>query len=269
MQTFITRDGTVLAYRRSGAGPPLILVHGTASDSTRWGPLLPLLENCFCVHALDRRGYGRSGDAASYAIESEFDDIASLAAHIDDGPVDVVAHSYGALCALGAALTGRIRRLVIYEPPLPVHPGDYYKWSLITIMREAIRRNDPSAAVAAFMAEVLDVGPADIEAARRFESWTKMVGHAARIFRELENVERFIGRADFFRSCGAPTLLLVGADSPPQYMATARALDAVLPSSRIAVLKGQRHSAIGTAPELVAKEVTSFLLAANSLFQAE
>ena len=55
----------------------------------------------------------------SYAIEREFEDLAAVA---DDArrrgghAVDVVGHSYGGRCALGAALlTQNIRRLVVYE----------------------------------------------------------------------------------------------------------------------------------------------------------
>ena len=41
-----------------------------------------------------------------------------------DRPVDVFAHSYGALCSLEAALlTTAIRKLVLYEAP--AHRGDH------------------------------------------------------------------------------------------------------------------------------------------------
>jgi hypothetical protein len=32
-----SRDGTRIAFERSGVGPPLVLVHGTSADRTRWG----------------------------------------------------------------------------------------------------------------------------------------------------------------------------------------------------------------------------------------
>jgi pimeloyl-ACP methyl ester carboxylesterase len=259
LNRFRATDGTVLAYHASGEGTPLVLIHGTASDSARWQPVLPIFERRFTVYALDRRGYGDSGDAANYRIEAEFDDIAAMAAHINSGPVDVVAHSYGAICALGAALNAPIRRLVIYEPPLPVRPGDYYKPELPAVMREAMARNDESAAVTAFMADALKMTPQDIEAAGRLGSWTKFIGHAARILRELETVERYIGQAKFFSNCSVPTLLLLGGDSPPQYRATAEALHSVLATSRIAVIENQRHAAISAAPDLFASEVISFL----------
>ena len=34
-ETVTSRDGTPIAYRRSGHGPPLVLVHGTSADHSR------------------------------------------------------------------------------------------------------------------------------------------------------------------------------------------------------------------------------------------
>lgn len=55
MTRVVSRDGTQIAYWTSGEGPPLVLVHGTTADHTRWGPLLPYLEPHATVHAIDRR----------------------------------------------------------------------------------------------------------------------------------------------------------------------------------------------------------------------
>lgn len=57
-----SRDGTEIGYWTTGAGPALVLVHGTLGDHTRWAVLLPHRESRFTVHAMDRRGRGASGD---------------------------------------------------------------------------------------------------------------------------------------------------------------------------------------------------------------
>jgi len=45
------------AYWTSGDGPPLVLVHGTTADHTRWAPVLKYLEPHVTVHAMRvRRG---------------------------------------------------------------------------------------------------------------------------------------------------------------------------------------------------------------------
>jgi pimeloyl-ACP methyl ester carboxylesterase len=92
MQTITSKDGTMIAYQRSGTGPPLVLVHGTTADHTRWAPVLPAFEQYFTVYAVDRRGRGGSGDAGQYAIEREFEDIVALVNSIEE-PVFLLGRS--------------------------------------------------------------------------------------------------------------------------------------------------------------------------------
>jgi hypothetical protein len=95
-------DQTRIAYRSTGAGTPLVVVHGTTADHTRWRPVLPLLAGSSLVHAVDRRGRGGSGDHPEYAIEREFEDIAAVVRAVRGaGRVDLLGHSYGA-CARSA-----------------------------------------------------------------------------------------------------------------------------------------------------------------------
>ena len=99
-------------------GPPLVLVHGATADHTRWAPVMAALEERFTVLAVDRRGRGRSGDATCYAIEREYEDVATVVEWAG-GSVSVLGHSYGGICALEAALlTEGIGRLVLYEAPV-------------------------------------------------------------------------------------------------------------------------------------------------------
>src|SRR6266545_1184653 len=117
---FVTStDGTPIAVFSTGSGRPLVLVHGAAADHTTFRVIGPRLAERFAVHAVDRRGRGASGDAAGYAIEREFADIAAVVAELaaeSAGPVDVVGHSIGGWIALGAALRApQLGRLVVYE----------------------------------------------------------------------------------------------------------------------------------------------------------
>ena len=109
-ETITFRDGTPVAYWRSGEGPPLVLVHGTAADHSRWRPVLPALEEHFTVYAVDRRGRGGSGDSDDYTVEREFEDVAAVVDSIGES-VNLLGHSYGGLLALEATLlTGNVRQ---------------------------------------------------------------------------------------------------------------------------------------------------------------
>jgi len=100
-----SRDGTPIAYWRSGTGPPIVLVHGTTSAHWSWRFVAPLLANDFAVCALDRRGRGESGDTEDYALEREFEDVAAVVASLGE-PAGLFGHSYGATVALGATGVG-------------------------------------------------------------------------------------------------------------------------------------------------------------------
>ena len=116
-QSVASKDGTEIAYWPSGSGPPLVLVHGTPADHTRWRPLLPYLESHTTVHAMDRRGRGGSADGEQYALEREYEDVAAVVdavAQASGSAVDVYGHSHGGICAFGGAtLTSNIRKLVL------------------------------------------------------------------------------------------------------------------------------------------------------------
>jgi pimeloyl-ACP methyl ester carboxylesterase len=117
----VSADGTEIACEVAGSGPALILIHGTADDRLGFDRVAPLLAGRFTLYMMDRRGRGLSKDASSYAIAREADDVAALAQALAAGagaPVNVFAHSYGALCLIGAARSSpHLGRLMFYEPP--------------------------------------------------------------------------------------------------------------------------------------------------------
>ena len=57
-------NGLEVAYRRAGAGPPLVFVHGAAGDGRMWQPQLAALRDEFTVVAWDEPGAGRLGRRA-------------------------------------------------------------------------------------------------------------------------------------------------------------------------------------------------------------
>jgi pimeloyl-ACP methyl ester carboxylesterase len=117
---FVTSDdGTRLRLARSGAGKPVVLVHGTMGGKEDWFEVRRRLSAGFEVTAFDRRGRGDSQDGPEYSIEREVEDVLAV---IDASkpPVHLVGHSFGAVVSLLAAARAgdRIDKLVIYEPPM-------------------------------------------------------------------------------------------------------------------------------------------------------
>ncbi len=249
-------DGTPIAVWRSGEGTPLVLVHGTTADHSRWAPVLPALEARFSVLCVDRRGRGRSGDAETYAIEREFEDVAAVVEWAGDS-VYVLGHSYGGVCSLEAArLTDRIEKLVLYEPPL----GFVGSPPEVVDRLDALKaEGEPEELVTFFMREVVGVPPDEIEFLRSLPSWAARVAAAGTIPREERSNRTYSFDPDRFREVLVPTLFLEGGESPELFKKAAAAVDAALRNCRLVSLPGQRHAAMDTAPDLFTREVLAFL----------
>ncbi len=252
-------DGTPIASWRSGDGPPLVLVHGTASDHSRWGPVLPAFEQRHTVLAVDRRGRGASGDADDFAIEREFEDVAAVVDSLGE-PVILLGHSYGGLCALEATLLSRdVRALVLYEPPFPtVGAAEFYPPEAIERLDTLLRAGDRDEVVATTAREIAGQPPEVVATMRSQPSYPARMAAAPTIPRELRAVTTYRFDPERFRDLAVPTLLLAGSESPPGYRLAVQAVDAALPDSRVVVMPGQGHAAIDTGTDLYAAEVLRF-----------
>src|SRR5512135_3732286 len=128
MNKVISKDGTEIAYEKSGEGPAVILVDGALCYRS-FGPmrdLAKLLSPHFTVYTYDRRGRGESSNSQPYAVEREVEDIEALI-QAAGGSAFVYGISSGGCLALEAAarLGEKIKKLAIYEPP---YNGDHAVW---------------------------------------------------------------------------------------------------------------------------------------------
>jgi pimeloyl-ACP methyl ester carboxylesterase len=257
--TVTTEGGTPVAYWRSGKGPPLVLVHGTAADHSRWRPVIPALEESFTVYAIDRRGRGGSGDAEDYSVEKEFEDVAAVVDSLGE-PVNLLGHSYGGLLALEAALlTRNVRKLVLYDPGIEVAGEEIYPHEVVERMEAMLEAGDRDGVVETTMREVAGLTPEVIEYMRAQPIWQARVDAAHTIPRELRAVKAYGFDPERFGDLATPALLLAGGDSPVALRKAAGAVGEALPDSRLVVMDGQGHSAMDTGTDLFTAEVLRFL----------
>ena len=260
METVRSKDGTLIAYEKSGKGAPLLLVHGTSADHNRWKPILGPLEAQFTVYAMDRRGRGSSGDTQPYAIEREYEDVAALVDSIPE-PVNLLGHSYGGLCALESAFrTKNLRRLILYEPAIMLEGEGPTPSKKLAELQALLAAGDREKVVETFMREVAEVPPDELKLMKSLPSWQGRVAAAHTILRELQAPSTYRIQPERVKQIKAPALLLLGGASPAHRKTVAEQLHAGLPNSRMAVMPGQQHTAMNTAPELFLKEVLAFLV---------
>ncbi|HUG29296.1 MAG TPA: alpha/beta hydrolase [Candidatus Limnocylindria bacterium] len=246
------------------ARPPLLLVHGATADHTTWRAVGPRLAGSRRVFAMDRRGRGGSGDGPAYAIEREYEDVAAAAAALahraGSQAIDVAGHSYGGRCALGASLrTSTIRRVVVYEGA-PVPAGMTYRPpGLVEAVRAALDRGDGDAALTTFLAGIVGMSEAGLDAYRRDPVWPARVRAAHTILREIEAEAGPEASIDALGRATAPVLLILGSISRSPFRIGTEALAARLADARVAVIDGAAHAAHHTHPGEFGSTVEAFL----------
>lgn len=265
-----SKDGTRIAIECTGEGPTLLIVHGGTGDRRRWQPLLPLFASHFHVCAMDRRGHGESERGANYSLEREFEDVATvvdaLSANLshgranapkDPGPVFVLGHSIGAVCAFEAAfLTKNIAKVVLYEPPLQ----DLDHRAIADRMEKMIQAGDREAALVTFLKEIVLVSPPEIEAMRERPNWPDRVAGIDIQIREIRALSKYRFDAKRAQKLRTPTLLLTGGKTAsPQLKQAIKSLTDTLPHRTLVVFEGQEHNAMDAIPQQFAQVVTKFL----------
>jgi len=145
--TFTTTDGVRIAYRRwhapaSQGAPPLLLIHGAASNLTRWSEFVEMtsLREDRDILRLDLRGHNNSVYRGKIGLEIWADDIAAILRQEKISKAIVGGHCLGANVAamfalrhpemaagviliepmLRDALTGTLRKLKPFVPLLRV-----------------------------------------------------------------------------------------------------------------------------------------------------
>ena len=259
MEQTRSKDGTGIGFWQSGSGPPLLLVHGTTADHSRWSSISPRFEQHFTVYAMDRRGRGGSGNSPEYALMREAEDVAAVVEAIGE-PVFTLGHSYGAVCSLEAALlTDKIRRLILYEPPIPTGLPQYPP-GVPDRLQMLIDGGRFEAALEMFFREVVRMPAHELESFRRLPVWQVRVQLAPTIPREVAIDRMYSFDPQKFSSLQTPILLLLGGDSPPLFHQAIAAIHPALPNSQVVILPGQQHIAMDTDPELFIREALHFLL---------
>jgi pimeloyl-ACP methyl ester carboxylesterase len=243
----ISKDGTVIAFDKTGAGPALILVDGALCYRSfgPMGPLVPLLSPHFSVVTYDRRGRGESSDTKPYQVEREVEDIQALIAEVG-GSAHVFGISSGAALALEAANRGNgIKKLALYEAPFivddtrsPIPEG--YLAQLKSLVA-ADRRGD---AVRMFM-KLVGVPALFIQLMRFMPAWSKLKTVAHTLPYDITIVQdNQRGKplpAKQWESVTVSTLVMDGGKSPKWMRHGMRALADAIPTAKLRTLEGQTH----------------------------
>jgi len=258
----------------SGAGDPVVLLHGFGASTFTWRDIAPSLAATHRVYAIDLKGFGQSPkpDDGHYTATDQAALVLQFIADRQLKSVTLVGHSFGGGIALAVALElerskpGVLKSLVLisaaaYRQPLPgfvkvlrapligpllqrVVPA---KTQVKTVLRLSYYDDDliPEAAVEAYAAALTSPGGrgAMRETARTI------------VPKEVDDVST---RYAFIQ---APTLLIWGRHDAIIPLAIGERLRQAMQHARLVVIEKAGHQVQEEAPEPVRQAIKGFLAA--------
>ncbi len=130
-----------IAYKRKGAGVPVLFLHGVASYSFLWDGIVQRLSDRYDCIATDLLGCGSSDkpNSVDYSIAAQADIMMQLIDDLDIAPLHLVGHDIGG----GIAQIMAVRRPEQLIDLTLINPVGYDYWPVqpITLMRLPVIRS--------------------------------------------------------------------------------------------------------------------------------
>lgn len=264
-ESFESSHGRI-AYGRFGAGPDVVLVHGTPFRGLIWRELVAALADRYRFHVLDLPGYGASAqyDGQEVRLRSFARVVAEFVGHLGLAAPTLVGHDFGAASVLGAHLVEGLpvaRIAVLDGVVLGPWGTDYAR--LVNASPEtfdALPGYVHRAILAAHIetASERQLGPAWHDAL--LAPWTGAVGQAAyhRQIRQFDfaYTDRLEG---LYPTIAVPTHVLWGARDAWVTPSVGERLAGLIPGARFTLLPDAGHLAMLDTPGLLARELGGWL----------
>jgi pimeloyl-ACP methyl ester carboxylesterase len=221
--------GVDVHYDERGSGPPLLVVHGMASDAAQFAPVLDELAGAgLRAIALDRRGYGSSGTPEPYAattVQEQAQDAGALLAALDAAPAVLVGDGFGALVVLELLVRRPELALaaVLADPPLHAFVPAATKALAAEreLLEAALREGGPAAAVLAWLGDAAEPARAARAAANHVGFFADYAGQSSWSPSRRE-----------LRAIGVPVVVVTGPATPEHVVAAADAVAGLVPGAR-------------------------------------
>jgi 3-oxoadipate enol-lactonase len=238
-------NGTALYYEESGAGTPLLFIHGMCGDADGWSDQVRRLSPSYRCVAYDRRGHTRSplppSDIPPGKIQLHADDAARLIEALGLAPCVLVGSSGGARIAFDVVrrYPHLLRGAVLSEPPLfALDPegGAALIGAVKPAVEAEVARLGPSGAVDGFFSVVCPgLWSAIPEAARE-----RYRANLPALWGDLQSPPYEVTPSDL-ATMRTPCLIVRGTESLDVFQHVTATLSEGLPNCQLVELAGSGH----------------------------
>ena len=267
---FVDSGGLRWHVQQLGAGPAMLLLHGTGAATHSWRTLAPLLAERYAVTAIDLPGHGftTGHPVGGMTMPAVARAIARLLTRLELAPHAIVGHSAGAAIAIRKALDGPIapRAVVGLDAALLPFPGlggklfpTLAKLLFVNpfaphILSRLVRtRAETARFLERSTGSRIDRAGVD-QYHRLFATSAHCAGAIAMMTDwDLETLTRDLPRLT------TPLLLIHGEADAAIPLSNARAAAALIPDARLTPLAGLGHLAHEERPEEVARLIHAFI----------
>ena len=232
-----------MAYSETGAGRPVVLIHGYPFNRSLWNEQIAALSGSYRVIAPDLRGFGESDSSDGSATMNRMaQDVAALLDHLGVPRVTIGSLSMGGYVALAfyKQFASRVRALILAD-------------TRATSDTEEARQNrtqQAEKAIAEGMAGIADAmlpklltpetvskRPEIVKRVRDMMLKTKPEGAAA----ALRGMAERDDQTSLLSKITVPTLILVGAEDAITPVADSEKMNQAIAGSRLVVLENAGH----------------------------
>jgi pimeloyl-ACP methyl ester carboxylesterase len=266
IHTTISTNGTEIAGRVHGQGPPVVLAHGGLTDGDlAWKGMLPLLTDRYRCYVPSMRGTGLSEDHPDQRPERHMEDLAAFIDSIGES-VAFVGHSTGGFYGLGAVERGAaVEAVAVYEPPVFRfwEEGDAAQRfrQAVSGMAKAAADGKLSTAARSFLGAVSNEQEMTTMAERgAFEAVGPYAPKLLQVLEQAPDTEtRDPTDPSELSRIRVPVLLAFGARSTDPHIRSIKYLADHLPDHEVREIPGVGHMAPEIEPEPVAEVLLDFL----------
>ena len=265
-------EAGIVRYGVMGAGPPLVLVHGTPTSTHIWRKVAPWLARDFTVYVYDLPGYGQSekSDGQDVSMGAQGRVLADLLQQWDLDAPRIAAHDIGGGIALRAHLLhgARIGRLALLDT-LAMRPRGGGLWGTTwsrhcrahgTEAFEALPEYLHAGLLKPYLRTALHRPVTDEELEPLLAPWRGPVGQKAfyRQIRQLDEcyTDDIEGR---LHEVSVPVHIIWGEEDTWLDFDFAERLRRAIPGATLRYLAGAGHFSMEDAPAAVTLELRRFM----------